>query len=277
MPRRILSNFAVEMFGPNRVTVTGVKLGSVLANLASIASIAAYIGDRTSSFPTKSGPEALNVVLHLAILTAIVYGVLWSVAERIFGWKYGAGANDTPPSGWSAVVLSLSMTLPLTFVPFLYQKATKITVVSPLHWRAMLFVVLLGAGSHLLMYGATSEIPNGLRQRIAPAGKHTPFASALLLEVVYSVSYFGFIVPPYRITVNPNGPVIELVIGRTLLPCLVFFFGMTVFIALKYPGSLRDPTWIQVRGSAFIAVSRLGGNVNPGRITGMMLRSVLMA
>jgi hypothetical protein len=74
-----------------------------------------------------------------------------------------------------------------------------------------------------------------------------PFSSALLLELVSSITYFVFIVLPYRIIVDPAEPLRRLVLGRTLLSCSIFFFGVTLFIALKYPGSLRDRTWIQVR------------------------------
>jgi hypothetical protein len=236
------------MIGPDRLTIIGVKLGSVLANFASIAGFAFYIADRTSSLPNVSGPEALNRVLHLAVLSAILYGVIWSLAERVFGWNYGAGGGDTEPSGWSAIVLSLSMTLPLAFVPFAYGKVVRVTVIHPLHWRAILFVVLLGAGAHLLMYGTKSRIPNGIRHRIVPSRQHPPFSSSLLLELVSSITYFVFIVLPYRIIVDPAEPLRQLILGRTLLSCSVFFFGMTLFIALKYPGSLRDRTWIQVRG-----------------------------
>lgn len=236
------------MVAPNRITIIGVRLGTVVANLASIASFSFYIAERTASLPTKSGLAGLNVVFHVAVLAAIGYGILWSVAERLFGWNYGAGGGDTLPSGWSAVVLSLSMTLPLASIPFLYQKVTRVSILLPLHWRAILLVILLGVGCHLLMYGTASKVPNGLRQRIAPAGEDTPFATGLLLEAVYSFGFIGLIVFPYRMIVNPTEPLLEIGLGRTLLPCLVFFFGMTLFIALKYPGSLRDPTWIQVRG-----------------------------
>ena len=112
------------MAASGNITVVGVKLGSVIANLASIASFSLYIAERTSTLPTKSGLPNLNVVLHLAILTAIAFGVIWTLADLIFGCSFGAGGGDRLPAGWSAVVLSLSMTVPLAFIPFLYQKLT---------------------------------------------------------------------------------------------------------------------------------------------------------
>jgi hypothetical protein len=233
---------------PDRFTVISVKLGSVLANFASIAGFAFYIADRTSSLPSVSGPEALNHVIHLALLSAILYGVLWALAELLFGWDYGAGGGDMEPSGPSAVALSLSMTLPLAFVPFLYSSIAKIPVIHRSHWRAMLIVVFLGAGAHLMMYGTKSRRPNGLRHWIMPSRHNPSFRNALLMELISSLTYFSFIVLPYRLIVDPSEPLRELLLGRTLLSCSTFFFGMTVFIALKYPGSLRDRSWIQVRG-----------------------------
>lgn len=226
----------------------GVKLGSVIANLASIASFSFYIAERTSSLPTKSGLGGFNVVLHLTVLSAIAFGTLWSTAERCFKWNYGAGGGDRLPSGWSAVVLSLSMTMPLALVPFFYQSLTGIHLLFPSHWRATLLVVLLGMGCHLLIYGTASDSPNGIRQKIAPLNEDTPFATGLLMEAIYSALFVGLLVFTYRLVVNPTEPLLELVLGRTVLPSLVFFSGMAVFIAMKFPGSLRDRSWVQVRG-----------------------------
>jgi len=237
------------MAAPNQITIAAVKVGTVLANLSSIVGFSFCIAERTSNLPTKSGLTGLNVVFHLSVLTAIAFGVLWSLAERQFGWSFGAGGGDALPSGWSAVVLSVCMTLPLAVVPFLYQLLSGVHVLFPSHWRAMLFVILLGVGCHLLIYGTTSDKPNGLRQWIAPAGEETPFGTGLLIEFVYSSLFVGLWVLSYRLVVNPTEPLLEILLGRTLLPCLVFFSGMAVFIALKYPGSLNDRRlWCEKNG-----------------------------
>jgi hypothetical protein len=234
---------------PGRIPrLSGAGIGSIFGNFASIAGFLLYLADRTSSLPGKSGLVGLNIILHLTILTAIAYGILWSLAEMAFGWEFGAGAKETFPAGVSAVVLSLAMTLPLTLVPYLYQKLTRTVVLQPLHWRGAFFVLSLGAAGHLLMYGTKVHRPNGLRYKILPAGEHPPLGKALCLEALYSAVYVGLIVVPYRLIVDPAGPLLELVLGRTVLPALVFFFGMVVFIAVRYPASLRDPAWIQVRG-----------------------------
>jgi hypothetical protein len=236
------------MVDPRTADAVAPKIGTIMGNVASIGSLSIYIVERSSHESSLSGFASLNVVIHLALVCAIAYGILWSLTERMFRWEYGAGGSGRLPSGWSALALSLTMTIPLVCVPFLYQGITHTPVLSPLHWRGAVLVVLLGAGAHLLLYGTKSERPNGLRNIVMPSGGDTPFLRALLMEAVFATAYFSFIVFPYRIIVDPTGSVLEALVGRTVLPAVTFFFGMAIFIALKFPGSLRDQSWIQVRG-----------------------------
>jgi len=237
------------MVALNRFAVpgTGAKFVSIIASLASIASFAFTIADRTSGLPARSGFSGLNVVLHLALLTAIAFGGLWTIAEKLSGWSWGAGGGDTPPAGWAAVVMSLCMTLPLTFVPFAYQRITRVNLLLPLHWEAMLLVSLLCAGVHLLIFGWSRDVP-GLRQRIAPTHPDTKWEAGLEVEGIFTVSIIGLMVLPYRLIVDPTEPLLRLGLGRILFPCLVYFSGMVVFTFLKYPGSLTDPRTVEIRG-----------------------------
>jgi hypothetical protein len=245
---RIVQNKEASMVAPGAKTldVVGIRLVTVLCNFASVGGFVFSIAERASAMPNLSGGDRLNVVLHLSVLTALAYGIVWSLSERVFGWTYGAGGGDVLPAGWSAIVLSLSVTLPLALIPFLYQTVTHVKVLLPSHWRAMFLVILLGAAAHLLVYGIGS-VP-GIRQRMAPLGEETPFKRALEAEALYVITYFGLIVLPYRLVVNPTEPLSGLLLWRIVIPGMVFFFGMTLFIGLKYPGSLSDRTWIQVRG-----------------------------
>jgi hypothetical protein len=216
-------------------------LGAVAGILGLIVSIA----QRSPSIPTMSGIGAVNVVLHLTLLCAIAYGILWGTADKwIFKWNYGAGGGESLPSGWSAVVLSLSVTLPLALVPFLYQRITGIQVaLLPTHWEAMLVVVVTGAVGHLVMYGAKS---NGVLQRFAPMGEYRSFDSGLLLEAIYSIVLFGCIVLPYRFVLNSHAQMRDLLLIRLLIPCLAYLFGMMFFITFKY--SPDDRKGIELRG-----------------------------
>jgi len=69
------------------------------------------------------------------------------------------------------------------------------------------------------------------------------------MELIYCSINFATIVLPYRITVwSQFGPLDTSVLWSTVLPAVVWFFGISIFILLRYPGSLVDKTWIQVRG-----------------------------
>jgi hypothetical protein len=150
------------------------------------------------------------------------------------------------PTGRSALILSLSVTLPLALVPFLYGRISKIPViVLPGHWRAIVYVIVLGAVGHLVMYGTNA---NGIRQRLSPNGEYQSATSGLLLEAIYTFVYFAAIVLPYRLVVSPSSSLADLLIFRLLLPGLTFFLAMTLFIAFMYPDSLHDRTWVQMRG-----------------------------
>lgn len=231
------------------VNLNPLKLGSVIANVASIASFAFYIAERTSSLPHPPGMSSLNVVIQLSIVSAIAYGILWAIADGLlFGGRFRAGGSGNLPVGLSAVVLSLSVTVPLVCVPFVYQVMTGIRVLMPSHWKAAFLLILLGAVSHILMYGTTTFPPNGLRQKLVPSGEHASLTRTLSMEIVLAAVHFGLIVLPYRLVVDPGGQLLETVLGRTLLPGLVYFLGITVFIVLEYPDSLNKPTALEVRG-----------------------------
>jgi hypothetical protein len=217
---------------------------NILAILASIASLALTVIQGKADTAVH-GSAGLNIVIHLALLTVIGYGILWSLAERIFHWNFGSGGGDSLPTGWSAVVLSLSVTLPLALVPVIYQWIRGIRFVSPFHWQASLLMVCLGVVSHLVMYGTNA---NGIRQRYARTGEYANLNVAVLLEFIYSVVYFFLIVLPYRIVAQPGEHASTLIVARTILPAFAYFFCMMAFEIIKYPGSLRDRTWIQVRG-----------------------------
>ena len=236
------------MSEPEKFSVVGIKIGTITANLASIASFVFYIAGRSRTLPARSGGEELTIILYLAVLAAISYGILWTVAERVFHWDYGGGSKGKFPAGWSAVVLSLCVTLPLAIVPYAFERFTGTLVLPPMHWRAMLIVVASAAVCHLAIYGTDVERPNGLREKVVPRQQHAPFLRAVTMEAIYGIFFFGFMVLPYRLFVNPSEPLVPLLIGRELLPFLAFFFGMTLFIGIRYPDSMDDPAWIQVRG-----------------------------
>jgi hypothetical protein len=230
------------------LAVAFAKFGSFVANVATLVGLGLYISDRKPALATKSGLEALGVVVYLTLLVAIFYGILWIGAEWILKSDYGAGGAGKMPAGWDAIVLSLTLTVPLGIVPAVYQRITGVGIVYESHWRAFFVLLLLGAGSHLLIYGTDSKKPNGLRQRILPEGAIPDYSRAVLMEVIYGVIFFSLMVVPYRLIANPSQSVPDLILGRTLLPAMTFICGMAFFIVIKFPYSMNDPRWIQTRG-----------------------------
>ena len=222
------------------------KLCSVAGTLVTFAALIYSFSRLSPSRPAMAGVSGFNIILHLALLTWVAYGILWRAAEKLFGWDFGAGRGDRAPSGWSAVILGLSMTLPLAFIPAVYQSVLGVGILRPLHWIAMLVVITVGVLAHLVMYGTKANPPNGIRSLFTTSADYRSYASAVLLESIFSILYFFSIVFLYRLIVARTS-VRELLIARTLMPAATFFFVMTIFEAFV-PESLQDRTWTQLRG-----------------------------
>ena len=196
-----------------------------------------------------TGTPRLFTILFLGLLAAVCHGVAWSLAELWFGWSFGAGGGDALPEGASAVVLSLTMTLSLVLVPPVYQKLAETSVVLPRHYFAAVAVIVLSAFGHLVMYGSRAIGFSGIRNIISPLGAPAHLSRAIFMELIYCVMHFGLIVLPYRVIVwSQFGSLDASVLWSTALAAIVWFFGINIFILLRYPGSLTDKTWIQVRG-----------------------------
>ncbi len=228
----------------------GLNTLSVVGSLCSIIGLCMYIADRYTGLPEVPRLTRLSIVIQLGLLTAIAYGAFWTLVERLFGWSYGAGGRGELPQGWSAVALSLTVTIPLAVMPSVYQAVASQTVLLPRHWRAVPALVLLGLAAHLLMYGTGPKLFRGFSRIIAPPGVTTSLNAGVTRQLVYSAVYFLLIVFPYRVIVQPRStPLLrDALVGRTTLPALVFVLGMIVFISLRYPASLNEPRSIEVRG-----------------------------
>ena len=100
----------------------------------------------------------------------------------------------------------------------------------PSHWRAFFILLLLGAGTHLLIYGTDSQKPNGLRERILPEGRDPDYGRAVLMEIIYGLIFFCLMVIPYRLIANPTQSLPDLIFGRTLLLAATFICAMAFLI-----------------------------------------------
>jgi len=227
--------------------------------IGSICSIGAFLASSIGfgrgllvprhAFQMPSGPTRLYTILFLGSLGAVAFGVLWSLTERKFHWRFGAGGCDSLPQGWAAVALSATMTVPLILIPPLFQRLANVQVTRPRHFLAGAVVVILAALAHLFLYGSKLLGFAGARSLIFPLNTPPQLRRALLMELVYTCTHFCSIVLAYRIVVDSQfGPLDISVVGKTLLSAAVFFFGMMAYILLRYPESLQEKTWIQVRG-----------------------------
>src|SRR3712207_5334147 len=83
-----------------------------------------------------AGSDLLTAVLVIGLLAYIVHGALWRLIERRFEWKFGAGGGDAMPEGYQAVILSITLVLPLAILPLLYQLFTSEQIVHGKHYFA---------------------------------------------------------------------------------------------------------------------------------------------
>jgi len=164
-----------------------MRMFGILGLLVSADEFVERIVEPSAAFPLLSQQGRLNVAIHLALLTAVCYGLLWSFAERVFSWKYGAGGGDSLPQGVSAVVLSTTVTIPLVLVPPIYQRSVGTQFLGSGHFIAGAGVILAGVLAHCLIYGTEAVRFPGLRHWIMESGPRTLLAKELLILLLHSI------------------------------------------------------------------------------------------
>lgn len=196
-----------------------------------------------------SGLPRLQLVIFLGITAAAFHGVLWILTEKAFGWRFGEGEGESQPQGWPAIALSVTMTIPLVLLPPLYARITRTAVVLPGHSVASWFVVVVAAAGHLFLYGSKALNWQGMRNAILPTGAPPDFRKAAKMELAYALTHFGSIVSVYRVALNSQlGPMKVPVVVPVAISTLVWFSAVCISIFLKYPESLADKGWAEVRG-----------------------------
>lgn len=190
------------------------------------------------------------IIVIIGLCSALAYGTLWSIAERLAGWHYGSGGEGKLPSGFSAIVQSLTLTFPLSVVPLFYQIIFHERIIfMPGHLLGSILMMLGGIIGFILMYGVPSVGFSGFRSHLMPPVGNVGILRAITTETVYAIVYFSLIVVPYNIGLNlisqsNNNPYIV----KTFISALVFVFVMALFIILKYPESLSHSSWVGIRG-----------------------------
>ncbi len=78
--------------------------------------------------------------------------------------------------------------------------------------------------------------------------RQRPLAAETLATLAYALILIVLIATPYRLLVVPQTPT-HIFLGRPVWASLVTFFGITAYILLKYPHSVRTKGyWVHLRG-----------------------------
>jgi hypothetical protein len=201
------------------------------------------------SLPSLSGLPRFQAVVLISLSAAAAYGIAWSLAERlVFHSNYESGGHESLPQGWSAVIQSATMTVPLTLFPLLYGWLFHIQVVQSGHFLASCCAIVASALGHLVLYGVKDRF-SGLRAKIAPLNSTPSLWSGLKMEAIYAAVHFCSIVMTYLFVLDMYSHRSAAGIAfSTLVSALMWLLGVITFILLKYPDSLADKTTVGLRG-----------------------------
>jgi hypothetical protein len=227
--------------------------------IAGVCSIAGFFIAMPATDPTRSHATVLGL-LSCGLLAALLHGAAWSTAEKIFQWEFGGGDGVRMPTGWEAIVLSLSMTLPLMVAPiagqllfpFFFDSQLVHVTVPRNHFIGSLAIIVLAAAGHVLLYGTPTLRFVGLKNLIFPIGASPNIPVAITMELIYGVIHFSTIAVSYRY-IAFSAPIWDAT--KVSLPfALVWFFFLVGYILLLFPRSLAHPRWMGYRGvlSAFM-------------------------
>lgn len=241
------------------ITQTTAGLAALLGAWQALRSF-----QRTVGLVTLTHLEQIAVVVFVGIVAGSLHGIFWSRVEGSLGWRFGAGGGDQLPSGFSAIVLSVTLTLALFLAPglvdLLGEALTDRRFLPTGHWLYGWVIFPGGAFGHLLMYGAESFGVKGLRQRLMPPVGDVGLPRAFGVEVLYGLVYFSTIAVPYRFAASVSS---ETLLLRPTIGAVLFMIAMAGFILVRYPASLEDATWVQVRGffAGFVLATTLAGGM----------------
>ena len=83
------------------------------------------------------------------------------------------------------------------------------------------------------------------------------------MELVFTCVNFCSVVLIYRVIVDSQfGALNMAVVKNVLVPATVYFSGMSVFTIVRYPDSIENETWVQIRGvlgGLLLTVTLAGG------------------
>src|SRR4051812_13208084 len=101
----------------------------------------------------------LTLIVFLGLLAGIGYGVIWALLIQKWILHTDYGENTSLPKGWHAALLSLSLTLPVTLSPILYEVITGKNLMASRNLLYGFIAANIGSAiAHIVWYG--SEKPN---------------------------------------------------------------------------------------------------------------------
>lgn len=226
----------------------GIVIGLVGVVLSAIPFVMGLMKPQVG-LPALSGLPRVQGILVIGLAAAAAHGILWTSIEKLSGWRHGAGGRRSLPEGWSALIQSATITIPLATLPLLYGWVFHIQLVPPDHALAACSMIAAAAIGHLIIYGIKSFDVPGLRRMIMPLNSPANLRRALAMELIYAVIHFGSIVLIYRYA-------LELKVGHldagpifpTLISASLWFMGVSVYILLMYPESLTNKNSVETRG-----------------------------
>jgi hypothetical protein len=209
--------------------------------------------------------EASNVISTTALLfgllatglgAAVLHGVLWTIVDINCRWYFGSGGGSRMPTGWEAVLLSVTVTVPLIVVPPISQLLMRLFLdpqsayfnIPARHYLAGIVVIACGAIGHLLLYGGPTFRFSGLKNLIFPIGAPPSRGVAIEMELIYACVHFSSIALVYQLVVHGIWLPTFAMLFHLVIFAFVWFFFVVVFILLFYPWSLDHSRGREFRG-----------------------------
>jgi hypothetical protein len=211
-------------------------------------------------FDSLGSLSRLQTILFLGVGAAVLHGILWIFVERACKWTYKEG--ESLPRGWPAVVLSLTMTIPLVSLPPLYARLTDTQIVPEGYLLPAFLIIVCSAAGHIILYGTDAIRFIGIRNIIFPLDSPPSRIRAVGSEIAYASIHFGSIVFVYRlVTESRAGPLSLTVFFPALISALVWLSSVCVFIFV-YPASVTQKGGMELRGvlnGLMLCITLLGG------------------
>jgi len=202
----------------------------------------------------------LQTIVLLGVAAAALYALLWILVCRSYNWTYKEG--ESLPQGWHAIVLSLTLTVPLVVLPPLYARLAHEPLIPQRYLPASLFVLVASAIGHLVLYGTDTRYFIGVRNIIFPVGSFPSRIRAFSSEIAYALVHFGSIVLVYRVVTESRlGPLDATVFVPVLTSALVWLSSVCIFIFV-YPESVTVKDGMMLRGvlnGLMLSITLIGG------------------